>query len=121
MTEILLEGGPLKKVLEIGTGCGYQAAVLARLVEQVYTVERVETLINQARRRFQELGLRNIRVRHGDGNDGWAQYAPYDGIIVTAAPAEIPQTLLEQLALNGRLIVPVGAAGQQRLTLFIRK
>lgn len=121
MTETLLEAGPLKKVLEIGTGCGYQAAVLARLVEQVYTVERVDALITQARRRFQELGLRNIRVRHGDGKDGWAQYAPYDGIIVTAAPAEVPETLLAQLALNGRMIAPLGGAGQQRLTLFTRK
>lgn len=121
MTEILIEAGPLKKVLEIGTGCGYQAAVLARLVEQVYTIERVEALITQARQRFQELGLRNIRVRHGDGKDGWPQYAPYDGIIVTAAPTELPEALLAQLALNGRMIVPVGAAGQQRLTLFIRK
>ncbi|KAF0193280.1 MAG: protein-L-isoaspartate(D-aspartate) O-methyltransferase [Gammaproteobacteria bacterium] len=121
MTEVLLEGGPLAKVLEVGTGCGYQAAVLARLVDHVYTVERVDAMIAQARQRFQELGLRNIRVRHGDGKDGWAQYAPYDGIIVTAAPTEIPQSLLEQLAPNGRLIAPLGAAGQQQLTLFVRK
>lgn len=113
MTEALIGtnpgAAPLANVLEIGTGSGYQTAILARLVEQVYSVERIDPLIKLARQRFSELGLRNIRLKHADGILGWPEYAPYDGIIVTAAPSEVPLALLEQLAMGGRLIIPVGA------------
>ncbi len=120
MTEVLLNGGPLKKVLEIGTGSGYQAAVLAQLAEQVYSLERIESLLKVARSRFQELGLRNIRLKFADGNVGWPDYGPYDGIILTAAPIDIPPALLQQLSLGGRLVAPVGGAGNQTLKLFTR-
>ncbi len=120
MTEVLLNGGPLKKVLEIGTGSGYQAAVLAQLAEQVYSLERIESLLKVARSRFQELGLRNIRLKFADGNVGWPDYGPYDGIILTAAPIDIPPALLQQLSLGGRLVAPVGGAGNQTLKLITR-
>ena len=120
MTEILLRDGPLQRVLEIGTGSGYQAAVLARLVAEVYTVERVDALQRKARRRFRELGLRNIRLKHCDGKLGWPGYAPFDGILATAAPVEIPPALLAQLAPGGRLVCPVGRRGGQRLVLVTR-
>ncbi len=120
MTEILLRDGPLRRVLEIGTGSGYQAAVLARLVEEVFTVERVGALQRKARRRFRELGLRNIRLRHCDGMEGWRGYAPFDGIMATAAPPELPLALLEQLVVGGRLVMPVGRPGAQRLVLVTR-
>lgn len=113
MTEALIGTNPgappLATVLEIGTGSGYQTAILARLVEQVYSVERIDPLLKLARQRFSELGLRNIRLKHADGTLGWPEYAPYDGIVVTAAPSEVPMALLEQLAMGGRLIIPVGA------------
>ena len=113
MTEALIgtnpAAAPLANVLEIGTGSGYQTAILARLVEQVYSVERIDPLIKLARQRFSELGLRNIRLKHADGTLGWPEYAPYDGIVVTAAPSEVPLALLEQLTMGGRLIIPVGA------------
>jgi protein-L-isoaspartate(D-aspartate) O-methyltransferase len=115
MTEALLEGGPLTKVLEIGTGCGYQTAVLAPLVGRIYTIERLEALQKRAREHLQELGVRNVRYRHGDGALGWKSQAPFDGILVTAAPLSIPEALVAQLALGGRLIVPVGAEGGQQL------
>ncbi|MFQ5487899.1 MAG: protein-L-isoaspartate(D-aspartate) O-methyltransferase [Gammaproteobacteria bacterium] len=120
MTEALLRDGPLQRVLEIGTGSGYQAAVLARLVDEVYTVERVDALQRKARSRFRELGLRNIRLKHCDGKLGWSGYAPFDGIMATAAPTEIPLALLEQLAMGGRLVIPVGRQGAQRLILITR-
>ena len=120
MTEVLLNGGPLKKVLEIGTGSGYQAAVLAQLAERVYSLERIESLLKVARSRFQELGLRNIRLKFADGNVGWPDYGPYDGIILTAAPIDIPPALLQQLSLGGRLVAPVGGAGNQTLKLITR-
>ncbi len=120
MTEILLLSGALNKVLEIGTGSGYQAAILALLVKEVYSVERIEPLLRQARARFQELKLRNIRLKFDDGTLGWPDYGPYDGIIATAAPVEVPMPLLEQLALGGRLIIPVGKQGVQNLMLYTR-
>lgn len=120
MTEALLRDGPLGKVLEIGTGSGYQAAVLARLVKEVYTVERVSAFITAARRRFQELNLRNIRVKHADGMIGWTELAPFDGIVATAAPEGVPPALLAQLAVGGRLIIPVGDAAGQSLMLVTR-
>jgi protein-L-isoaspartate(D-aspartate) O-methyltransferase len=121
MTEALLEGPPLHNVLEVGTGCGYQTAVLAPLVEKLYTIERIEPLIERARLRLKELELRNVRFRHGDGSTGWKAHAPYDGILVTAAPLTVPELLLQQLSIGGRLIVPVGAEGEQALIRLTRK
>jgi protein-L-isoaspartate(D-aspartate) O-methyltransferase len=121
MTEALLEGGPLRNVLEIGTGCGYQTAVLSALVVKLYTLERVEPLLRRAKERAKELGLKNLRFRHGDGSLGWPAYAPFDGILVAAAPLRVPEALLEQLAIGGRLIMPIGPEGRQELTRFIRR
>ena len=120
MTEALLQGSTAAKILEVGTGCGYQAAVLASLVAQVYSVERIAALIRIARSHFMKLGIRNVRLRHGDGYLGWQEYAPYDAIIVTAAAPEVPPALLDQLLVGGRLIMPVGNAGQQVLYLVTR-
>ncbi|MGD8514335.1 MAG: protein-L-isoaspartate(D-aspartate) O-methyltransferase [Granulosicoccaceae bacterium] len=121
MTEALLgRGQPPKKVLEVGTGSGYQAAILARLVELVYTVERIRPLADQAQARCRELGLRNIRFTYSDGNWGWKRYAPYDAIIVTAAPPQVPKPLCEQLVEGGRLIIPVGDQGRQELLEVMR-
>jgi len=120
MTEALLEDGPLERVLEVGTGSGYQTAILARLATKVYSVERIEPLQLKARRLFRKLGLRNIYLQHADGFEGWPENAPFDGILVTAAPEEIPPSLLEQLGEGGRLIVPVGTPGNQQLTLIKR-
>ncbi len=120
MTEALLAGGRLSKVLEIGTGSGYQAAILAKLVERVYTVERITALFKEAKLRFQELGLDNIEIQNSDGYEGWREESPFDGIIATAAPFEVPQELLEQLADGGRLIIPVGDRYRQVLKLITR-
>ncbi len=120
MTEALLAGGALHKVLEIGTGCGYQSAILARLADQVYTIERIESLLFQARERFHKLGIDNIHAQHGDGFKGWPQAAPFDGIVLTAAPDEIPQSLLQLLNSGGRLVLPVGSIGRQRLLCIER-
>lgn len=120
MTEEVFSGKRLKKVLEVGTGSGYQAAILSELVEQVYSVERIETLMKLARSRFMALGIRNIRLKHSDGHWGWPDYGPYDGIVVTAAPEEIPQELLAQLAIGGRLIIPVGGGRNQQLHIVTR-
>lgn len=108
MTELLLEGETLNKVLEVGTGSGYQTAVLAQLVDQVFSVERIRPLQERARKRLQRLKLHNVMLRHTDGGMGWPEKAPFDGILVTAAPREIPHELLEQLAVGGRLVIPVG-------------
>jgi protein-L-isoaspartate(D-aspartate) O-methyltransferase len=120
MTELLLAAGPLDKVLEIGTGSGYQTAVLAQLVERVFSVERIQGLQERAKERLAELNLRNVVFRWGDGWEGWNALGPYNGIIVTAAAAEVPQALLEQLALGGRLVIPVGAGDVQELLLIVR-
>jgi len=120
MTELLLQDGIPEKVLEVGTGSGYQTAVLAQLVPKVYSVERIEALIGEARKRFRSLRLLNIRVKHSDGSWGWPEMGPFEGIIVTAAPEEIPTPLLEQLSDNGRLVIPVGLSGDQRLTVVTR-
>ena len=117
MTQTLLAGRRPKKVLEVGTGSGYQTAVLANLVDEVYSVERLEPLMKQARRRLREIGYRNVHTRLSDGSWGWKDHAPYDGIIVTAAAAEVPLPLLEQLAPCGRLVIPVGGPSMQELLL----
>lgn len=115
MTEALIEHALPRRVLEVGTGSGYQCAVLARLVEQVYTVERIEELLRNARRRFRKLGLANIRSRHDDGRLGWPDEAPFDAIIVTAAGAALEPGLLDQLVPTGCLVAPVGPPGRQEL------
>ncbi len=115
MTELVLEHALPRRVLEVGTGSGYQCAVLASLVEQVYTVERIDELLRNARRRFRKLGFGNIRSRHDDGRLGWPDQAPFDAIIVTAAGADLEQALLAQLAPHGVMVAPVGPAGQQQL------
>ncbi len=121
MTELLLAAGPVDTVLEIGTGCGYQTAVLAQLVERVFTVERIQALQDRAKERLAELNLRNVVYRWGDGWEGWSALAPYNGIMVTAAAAEVPQALLDQLAIGGRLVIPVGAGDEQELLLIVRE
>jgi len=120
MTEILLATNP-QKVLEIGTGSAYQAAVLARLVAKVYTVERSLALVPLARQRLRELNLRNVSLKQSDGTWGWPQQAPFDAILVTAAPAEIPKALLDQLVDGGRLVIPVGAGSAQTLAVITRR
>ena len=103
MTEALLAAGPLSKVLEVGTGCGYQTAVLAPLVTKLYSIERIEPLYLRAKLRLDELELRNVRLKHGDGTLGWKSLAPFDGILVAAAPISVPEALLKQLQVGGRL------------------
>jgi len=119
MVEALLEEGRPQNVLEIGTGCGYQTAILSRLVKQVFTIERIDALLHKARENFIKLQCRNIRTRYCDGNLGWPEYGPFEGIIVSAAPTGVPENLLEQLALNGRLIIPVGNSGEQELLSIV--
>lgn len=120
MTEALrLEGG--ERVLEIGTGSGYQAAVLSRLCARVYTVERHEELLKRARGIFDLLGLDNVVSRRGDGSIGWGSEAPFDGILVTAGAPDVPKALLKQLAVGGRLVLPVGDRERQQLTILTRR
>ena len=121
MTEAVISEGACQSVLEIGTGCGYQTAVLAHFFDKVFSLERISALLDGARRRFAELSLRNIRARFTDGGEGWARYAPFDAIVTTAAPEEIPEGLLSQLAIGGRLIIPVGKEGQQVLARIVRE
>lgn len=115
----LIEPQPTMRVLEIGTGSGYQAAVLAECVADVYTIEIIPELGRQAAERLESLSYTNIHPRVGDGYDGWPEEAPFDGIVVTAAPSEIPQPLLDQLAVGGRLVIPVGL-GSQDLVVVTR-
>lgn len=112
MSELLRNGQPLQKVLEIGTGCGYQTAVLSKLAKEVYSVERIRPLVMKARDHLRKLKCINVKLDHADGNMGLPQLAPFDAIIVTAAASHIPQDLLDQLAVGGRLVIPVGTDDQ---------
>ncbi|ADQ84194.1 protein-L-isoaspartate(D-aspartate) O-methyltransferase [Methylovorus sp. MP688] len=112
MTEILRAGKPLGNVLEIGTGCGYQTAVLSKVAKEVYSVERIRPLLMKARGHLRELRMSNIKLKHADGTMGLSEMAPFDGIIVTAAASHVPQELLEQLAVGGRMVIPVGTEEQ---------
>ena len=120
MTEALLAAGDVNKVLEIGTGCGYQSAVLSPLIKELYTIERIASLLGRARRTLRELRIRNVHFRHDDGNVGWPARAPFDGILLTAAPQAVPPALFEQLKVGGRLIAPVGPDGRQELYLYTK-
>ncbi len=120
MTAALIADKVPQRVLEVGTGCGYQTAILAGLVGDVYSVERINALLVPTRGRMRQLGLRNVKLKHSDGGWGWPEYAPYDGIIVTAAPEQVPEALLEQLAPGGVLIIPVGPPGAQDLLRITR-
>jgi protein-L-isoaspartate(D-aspartate) O-methyltransferase len=121
MTEVA-EPGPSKKVLEIGTGSGYQAAILAEIVNHVYSIEIIPELAKESTERLKELGYKNITVKYGDGYKGWQEYSPFDIIIVTAAPDQVPKPLIDQLAENGRLVIPIGAPqAVQELLLLVKK
>jgi protein-L-isoaspartate(D-aspartate) O-methyltransferase len=121
MTQALLESGKPRKVLEVGTGCGYQTAVLAPLVVNVYSIERIAALQLKARQTLRDLRISNVYMKHGDGFEGWAAYAPFDGIIVAAASYAVPTALLEQLADGGRLVIPVGSDREQQLLRITRR
>ena len=113
MSELALARGRPKKVLELGSGSGYQTAILASLVDEICAIERIKPLLERARKQLRALRVRNVRLRHGDGLDGWASEAPFDLILGAAAPERLPTQLLEQLAPGGRLILPVGGEQQQ--------
>lgn len=122
MSQALVEGhAPPRRVLEVGTGCGYQTAVVAQLVDEVFSVERIRRLIERAHNHLVTLRSSNVRLKHGDGMAGWADRAPFDGILVTAAPERVPEKLLEQLAVGGRLVLPLGKSGKQELVRIWRK
>ncbi|MEQ8232729.1 MAG: protein-L-isoaspartate(D-aspartate) O-methyltransferase [Gammaproteobacteria bacterium] len=120
MTEALYNSGRLDRVLEVGAGCGYQSAVLSQVAGRVFAIERIASLANRLRTRLHELRITNVRVRHGDGFQGWVENAPYDAILVAAAPIGVPAPLVEQLAVGGRMVIPVGRAGSQELRLVTR-
>jgi protein-L-isoaspartate(D-aspartate) O-methyltransferase len=120
MTEALLAGGDANKILEIGTGCGYQTAVLSPLVKEMYSIERIASLLGRARRTLRELKIRNVNFRHDDGNIGWPARAPFDAILLTAAPQVVPQALFDQLKVGGNLIAPVGPEGRQELFRYTK-
>ena len=122
MTEALLSAGPLRNVLEVGTGCGYQTAVISALVTRVESIERIKPILDRTKVRLKELGIKNVRLKHGDGAEGWKAHAPYDAILVAAAPLSVPQALLAQLSpKGGRLILPVGPEGAQELLRITRR
>ena len=122
MTELVLGSEiKIKKVLEVGTGCGYQTSILSQLVNWVFTIERIGALQQQARSRLPSLGYRNVSYLNGDGFEGWESNQPFDGILVTAAPPQVPEKLLLQLNLGARLIIPVGDGRGQRLRIITRR
>lgn len=122
MSEALYaDGAAPDKVLEVGTGSGYQAAVVAKIAKTVYTVERIQPLVDRARKLLRELAIRNVQLKHSDGSWGWSEQGPYDGMLVTAAPEEVPNALLEQLAPGGRLVIPIGGRGAQQLVRITRR
>jgi len=120
MTELARAGGTLERVLEVGTGCGYQAAVLAKLAREVHSIERLAPLIAKARKHLREVRVSNVRLRYGDGQAGLPGAAPFDVILMTAAATHVPQSLLEQLAVGGRMILPKAENGAQRLFVIER-
>jgi protein-L-isoaspartate(D-aspartate) O-methyltransferase len=120
MTELARAGGKLDKVLEIGTGCGYQAAVLARLAKEVYSIERVAELLVRARKHLREVRAANVRLRHGDGMSGMSEVAPFDAIVMTAAATHVPRELIDQLIVGGRIVMPIARNGEQRLCVIER-
>lgn len=120
MTEAIIGDKTPKKVLEIGTGSGYQAAILSQIADEVYSIERIKSLLERAQSAFESLELKNIHTQYGDGHQGWPEHAPFDAIVVTAATESAPYPLLEQLAEGGRLIIPLGDAFSQQLTLISR-
>lgn len=121
MTELLLQGNNINNVLEVGTGSGYQTAVLAQLVAKVYSVERLRLLSNQAKVRLHRLQYHNVTLTHSDGHWGWERHAPYDAILVAAAPETVPQELLKQLKQAAHLVIPVGGSSGQRLQVITRQ
>ena len=121
MTEAVLQAGPVEKVLEIGTGCGYQTAIIAPLAKEVYSIVRIKPLHEMAKEKLAVLGLENVQLIHGDGSLGHPEKGPYDAIIVTAAPLGVPRELLAQLADKGRLVIPVGSEFRQELRLITRR
>ena len=120
MTELARNGRPLGKVLEIGTGCGYQSAILGKIARQVYSMERLAALVRKARRNLREAGLSSVHLRHGDGHAGMPEVAPFDAILVTAAAARAPDALLEQLGVGGRMILPIARSDEQHLFIIER-
>jgi protein-L-isoaspartate(D-aspartate) O-methyltransferase len=120
MTELARAGGALNRVLEVGTGCGYQAAVLARVAKEVYSIERVAPLLAKARKHFRELRLSNVRLRHADGHAGMPEAAPFEAIVISAAATHVPRELLEQLEVGGRMVLPMSRSGEQRLWMIER-
>ena len=120
MTQLLLANGPIDSVLEVGTGCGYQTAILAQLVKRVCTIERILSLQESAEQRLRDLEFRNIEYAHGDGYQGWRARAPFDAIIITAAPRAIPEILIEQVSLGGKMVLPVGDEKDQHLQVLTR-
>ena len=117
MTELLVQGRKLGRVLEIGSGSGYQSAILSHLVDEVYALERIKPLLMAARKRMRQLKIRNVQMRHGDGYEGWASQGPFDGILSAAAPEQVPAELLQQLAPGGRLVMPVGGRDQSLVVI----
>ena len=120
MTQTLLESGTMSKVLEIGSGCGYQTAILSKVSGEVFGIERIRSLVDKARETIWELKISNIHLQHGDGMLGWKQHAPFNAILVAAAPSFVPEELLKQLADGGRLIIPIGSCDGQKLMLYTK-
>jgi protein-L-isoaspartate(D-aspartate) O-methyltransferase len=120
MTELARAGGALERVLEIGTGCGYQAAILSRLAREVYSIERLAPLLAKARKHLRELRVSNVRLRHGDGQAGMPEVAPFDAIVMSAAATHVPRALLEQLGVGARMVLPMTQSGEQRLYVIER-